>query len=66
MNVLVVNAGSSSLKLSVLDGDELVWSGSEPRDADRVDAVGHRIVHGGTDGSSSDDAQSQIPTPRVQ
>jgi acetate kinase len=33
----------------VLDGDELVWSGSELRDVDGVDAVGHRIVHGGTE-----------------
>lgn len=62
MRVLVVNAGSSSLKLSVLDDDELVasslterWSGEDdtsPVDAllDRtgpVDAVGHRVVHGG-------------------
>lgn len=49
MRVLVVNAGSSSLKLSVLDGDELV---DEPADleaalASRPDAVGHRVVHGG-------------------
>ncbi|HXR10865.1 MAG TPA: acetate/propionate family kinase [Gaiellaceae bacterium] len=49
MRVLVVNAGSSSLKLSVLDGDELVWSGSELDEIDTVDAVGHRIVHGGTE-----------------
>lgn len=62
MRVLVVNAGSSSLKLDLLDGDEHV--GSEALDAPRstveaadvaaavrrlgaVDAVGHRIVHGG-------------------
>ncbi len=49
MKILVVNAGSSSLKLSVLDGDELVWSGSELDDLGDVDAVGHRIVHGGTE-----------------
>jgi len=49
VRVLVVNAGSSSLKLSVLDGYELVWSGSELRDVGGVDAVGHRIVHGGTE-----------------
>jgi acetate kinase len=49
VRVLVVNAGSSSLKLSVLDGDELVWSGSELGDVGGVDAVGHRIVHGGTE-----------------
>jgi len=49
VRVLVVNAGSSSLKLSVLDGDDLVWSGSELDDVGGVDAVGHRIVHGGTE-----------------
>ncbi len=47
MRVLVVNAGSSSLKLSLLDGDELVWSGGELSEVSGVDAVGHRIVHGG-------------------
>lgn len=62
MRVLVVNAGSSSLKLDLLDGDDAV--ASESLDAPRssveagdvaaavermgvVDAVGHRIVHGG-------------------
>ncbi|HZQ80920.1 MAG TPA: acetate/propionate family kinase [Gaiellaceae bacterium] len=49
MRILVVNAGSSSLKLSVLDGDELVWSGSELDELEAIDAVGHRIVHGGTE-----------------
>ncbi len=61
--VLVVNAGSSSLKLRVLDGDDAV-AGAD-LDAPRgtadsaeikaaiesfgpVDAVGHRVVHGGT------------------
>jgi acetate kinase len=61
MRVLVVNAGSSSLKLSVLDDDRLVDSSAVPAGAfgwapdelatfcDRieVDAVGHRVVHGG-------------------
>ncbi|HEY6962670.1 MAG TPA: acetate/propionate family kinase [Gaiellaceae bacterium] len=47
--VLVVNAGSSSLKLSVLEGDEVVAS---PGDLDElgglgIDVAGHRIVHGG-------------------
>ena len=62
--ILVVNAGSSSLKLRVLDdGDELVGSADLPAprgstDAAEVEAairgfgavaaVGHRIVHGGT------------------
>jgi acetate kinase len=49
LRVLVVNAGSSSLKLSILDGDEVVWSGDEPAEIEPVDAVGHRIVHGGTE-----------------
>ncbi|HYQ68664.1 acetate/propionate family kinase [Actinophytocola sp.] len=63
MRVLVVNAGSSSLKLALLnETDEVVdaitldrWSGDDETDdigtfVDRlpgVDAVGHRIVHGG-------------------
>lgn len=61
MRLLVVNAGSSSLKLSVLDdGDTVVaehdvadWSGDdEPigafaRHVGGIDTVGHRVVHGG-------------------
>ncbi len=62
--VLVVNAGSSSLKLRVLDAaDALVASANLPaprgvtdaeamteaiRGLGPVDAVGHRVVHGGT------------------
>jgi acetate kinase len=61
--VLVVNAGSSSLKLAVLDGDDVTasttveaWLGVghvEPIEAflgscGDVAAVGHRVVHGGT------------------
>ena len=60
MRVLVVNAGSSSLKLSVLLDDELVLSESLAPEADddvgrtieqagTLDGVGHRIVHGGSD-----------------
>jgi acetate kinase len=62
VRVLVVNAGSSSLKLSALEGDYAVWTGnveSDRLDADAVrdavsgagglDAVGHRIVHGGSE-----------------
>jgi acetate kinase len=65
MRILVVNAGSSSLKLSLVDErDELVSSESLPASRGRVDegalrtaigawapigAVGHRIVHGGTE-----------------
>jgi acetate kinase len=60
----VVNAGSSSLKLRVLDGNDTVAAAADlpapggPGEAaaigaalasfGRVDAVGHRIVHGGT------------------
>jgi acetate kinase len=48
MRVLVVNAGSSSLKLSLLDGDDATTVDPDDlRDVD-ADAVGHRIVHGGT------------------
>ena len=61
--VLVVNAGSSSLKLAVLDGDERVaattvehWQGAghvEPiadflDGCEAITAVGHRVVHGGS------------------
>lgn len=63
MRVLVVNAGSSSLKLDVLEGDARVVGCEIPLERSRVeavavaaavsemgpvDAVGHRIVHGGT------------------
>lgn len=45
--ILVVNAGSTSLKLSVVDRDDV----SQPLDsleaAPRVSGVGHRVVHGG-------------------
>jgi acetate kinase len=63
MRVLVVNAGSSSLKLTLLDGDNTTIDAREleaPRaevDPEELraaldslgepDAVGHRIVHGG-------------------
>src|SRR5688572_32601907 len=62
--VLVVNAGSSSVKLRLLDGDDsLSWSADLAttdghvddrelvdalHDAGPCDAVGHRVVHGGT------------------
>jgi acetate kinase len=46
-DVLVVNAGSTSLKLSVVDADD----GSRPvaslTDASAAGLVGHRVVHGG-------------------
>ena len=49
MRILVVNAGSSSLKVALIDGDEAVatWD-ALPDPPPDVDAVGHRIVHGGT------------------
>ncbi|MGH2736326.1 MAG: acetate/propionate family kinase [Actinomycetota bacterium] len=62
MRVLVVNAGSSSLKLRVLDTDDEIVArhdlpaleGDETKlrnlleDLSEFDAVGHRVVHGGT------------------
>jgi len=58
VRVLVVNAGSSSLKLRLLGpGDEVLASEDLEPGADvggalagfgTVDAVGHRVVHGGT------------------
>ncbi|WP_433259832.1 acetate/propionate family kinase [Actinosynnema sp. CS-041913] len=63
--LLVVNAGSSSLKLSVLDEDDSVlaqrhlerWDGTDGiadflADAPDIAAVGHRVVHGGPDFSA--------------
>jgi acetate kinase len=65
MQILVVNAGSASLKLRLLGaGDELLasgdiepWAGSaeDPaltafvEGAEGVEAVGHRVVHGGSE-----------------
>jgi acetate kinase len=44
LNVLVVNAGSTSLKLHLVEGDD-----SHPVDGFvECEAVGHRIVHGGS------------------
>lgn len=64
MRVLVVNAGSSTLKLRIVDAHDEVVTGHDldPWDGDgstvdfhrfladgpSVDAVGHRVVHGGT------------------
>ncbi|HEX3057556.1 MAG TPA: acetate/propionate family kinase [Gaiellaceae bacterium] len=49
MRILVVNAGSSSLKLSVLVGDDVVDADVDLDVLEGIDAVGHRIVHGGTE-----------------
>jgi acetate kinase len=67
--VLVVNAGSSSLKLRLLDArDQLVGDADLPADANgfdtealrsaladwpKPDVVGHRVVHGGTEFTSA-------------
>ena len=61
MRILIVNAGSSSLKLRMLGpGDEVAGSADLPELRDTaalaealegfgpVDAMGHRVVHGGT------------------
>ncbi|MBI4345979.1 MAG: acetate/propionate family kinase [Elusimicrobia bacterium] len=63
--IVVVNAGTSSLKLRVLAPDDGVLASADPppvgtpeadaalerflRQADRIGAVGHRVVHGGPD-----------------
>jgi acetate kinase len=50
MRVLVVNAGSSSLKVSLVqDGERVREFNGLPDRPPQVDAVGHRIVHGGPD-----------------
>ena len=47
LRVLVVNAGSTSLKLSVVSGDDESEPVESLEAAPPVDAVAHRIVHGG-------------------
>ena len=50
MRILVVNAGSSSLKVDlVADGRTVTSYDGLPELAPQVAAVGHRIVHGGID-----------------
>ena len=61
MRILVVNAGSSILKMSVIgDGDETLAATSVSHSDDEtvrrfiaaqvpIEAIGHRIVHGGTE-----------------
>ena len=75
MRVLTVNTGSSSVKLRVLDSEDRVVTSrdSTPDDlADDVgdlvrdvDAVGHRIVHGGPDHArpASPGPRSRVPGP---
>lgn len=76
MRVLVVNAGSSSLRLQVLAGDDSVvdelhlseWDGDRGPAADwisgldGIEAVGHRVVHGGTDLRSATVVDDEIVT----
>ena len=45
--VLVVNAGSTSLKLSAVEEDDSAEPVASLAEARSVDAVAHRIVHGG-------------------
>ncbi|WP_026421307.1 acetate/propionate family kinase [Actinokineospora inagensis] len=62
VRVLVVNAGSSSLKLRLLGADDAVEATADVSDTDdiaatlrswpRPDAVGHRVVHGGAEFTS--------------
>jgi acetate kinase len=47
VKVLVVNAGSTSIKLSVVDSTDQSHHIASLTEAPQVDAVGHRIVHGG-------------------
>ena len=47
LKILVVNAGSTSLKLSVVEGDSSLSVASLADAPDDVAAVVHRVVHGG-------------------
>jgi acetate kinase len=50
VQIMIVNAGSSSLKIDIVASGQVVASyGALPARPPRVDAVGHRIVHGGPD-----------------
>lgn len=52
-DILVVNAGSTSIKLSVVDAEERSHPVSSFEAAPRVDTVAHRIVHGGSSFSAA-------------
>jgi len=75
VRVLVVNAGSSTLKLSLLDDDELLGTRTLPAPRPAVDddelasaisalgsadAIGHRIVHGGRRFTSATPLDSDV------
>lgn len=56
LRILALNGGSSSFKAALFEGEGVVWSRNGGRDlegmlgdlkGERIDAVGHRIVHGG-------------------
>jgi acetate kinase len=76
VNVLVVNAGSSSLKLRLLDGHDAVVAAADlPADGDVADAlrewpapeaVGHRVVHGGTDFATAVRIDQRVRTRLVE
>lgn len=60
MRILVVNAGSSSLKLRVIGDDDELESAADDiaiasfiADVGPIDAIGHRVVHGGPDYQSA-------------
>ena len=78
MRILVLNAGSSSLKLSVVSPDGQVsaaatvqrWEGrTDPEplqqllaQADRIEAVGIRVVHGGPDHTTAARVDAELLT----
>ena len=78
MRILVLNAGSSSLKLSVVSPDGQVsaaatvqrWEGrTDPEplrqllaQADRIDAVGIRVVHGGPEHTTAARVDAELLT----
>jgi acetate kinase len=76
VNVLVVNAGSSSLKLRLLDSHDAVVAAADlPADGDVADAlrewlapeaVGHRVVHGGTDFATAVRIDRRVRTRLVE
>jgi len=66
MRILTVNAGSTSVKVSVLDGDQVVEHGSLDEaltGSQHYDAVAHRVVHGGPRTSAvlvDDDVEAEL------
>jgi acetate kinase len=69
MRILVVNAGSSGLKLRVLRDDDQLVQSQDVADAGQMasvssdwapDAIGHRIVHGGSRFTSSVRVDEQV------